>query len=363
MESPKRFIVPVDHFLMNPSINLKKYVANELPAYCFQDSDPSYIQSDFNNLNKVEVFDSDICNNTECFKEDDLAPFQQKPTPIEREKMTLYMMVESEDATLELYERAWLEDMFQKKIECLPLVSIVDTILPSDAWYMVQRPHSQKWNKWFHHLQRKGIPFRILHLSDEFVSDLIECYALPNCKAVVRNYMRPDVPSVSHIQTIPLGYHHKANQESITPFSERKWVWSFHGTDWFGRKEQLEPFHVFQPNDCRFQPNWNHPSGSTESEYLKALTQSKYCPIMAGNNSETFRLYEALEAGTLPVTTIKDKEYLESIEKEIGLSKLYGWEDPVNVIRSNRGSDEIQKEVRRRWSEWKKRIQSHIIGL
>lgn len=84
---------------------------------------------------------------------------------------------------------------------------------------------------------------------------------------------------------------------------------------------------------------------------------------MAGNNVETFRLYEALEAGALPVTTITDKEYLDQIEKELGLSSLYGWENPIEVIQLNRGSNEIQTEVRKRWSEWKKRIQSGISSL
>jgi GR25 family glycosyltransferase involved in LPS biosynthesis len=364
MESTKRFTVPVDHFLMNPFIGLQKYVANDLPAYCFQDNDPSYVQSDFNNLQRKDVFDSDICNNTECFQEEDLARFllQHHSPKTESDRMILYQMVESEDAPLELYERVWLEDMFQKKIECRPLVSITDaTDLPHDAWYMVQRPHSQKWNKWFHHLQRKGTPFRILHLSDEFVSDMIGCYTLPCCKAVVRNYIRPDTPLLPHIKTIPLGYHHKAS--TVTPFSNRKWVWSFHGTDWFGRREQVEPFRIFQPNDCRFQATWNDPSGSNQQEYLSSLSDSKYCPIMAGNNQETFRLYEALEAGTLPVTTIKDKEYLEWIEKEMGLSALYHWNDPMKVWTENLGSDAIQQKVRQRWLEWKKRIQTAIQPL
>jgi hypothetical protein len=84
---------------------------------------------------------------------------------------------------------------------------------------------------------------------------------------------------------------------------------------------------------------------------------------MAGNNTETFRLYEALEAGTLPVTTIKDKEYLDWIEKEMGLSALYHWNDPMKVFTENLGSDNIQQEVRRRWSEWKKIIQAAIRPL
>lgn len=375
IESTTRFTTPVDHFLMSPMTGLTKYVATQLPAYCFQDTDPSYIQSNFNDLNRSDVFDSDICNNTDSFSEEERSIFSSSlsscsnslPQPQTQnpymEDMILYQMVDSEDQPLELYERKWLEDMFQRRIQCRSLTSVMDSNLPSEAWYMVQRPYSQKWNKWFEYLQKNGTPFRILHMSDEFVSDHIECYSLPNCKGVVRNYIRSDIPEMSHIKTIPLGYHHKATADRCIPFSERKLVWSFHGTEWFGRRDKLEVLQAFQPNDCRFQPDWNHPSGTTEVDYLSSLSNSKYCPIMAGNNVETFRLYEALEAGVLPVTTITDKMYLDHIENEMGLSKLYGWENPVRVLKENRGSDAIQQEVRKRWSYWKERIQNEISSL
>lgn len=264
-----------------------------------------------------------------------------------------------------LYEHAWLEDLFGQPLTLLPLTS-TDTDLPPNAWYLVQRPHSVKWNKWFHQLQRKNIPFKILHLSDEFGTDIIGCYDLPNCKAIVRTYPRPDLYDAPFpsLVTIPLGYHHRPTPStSHIPFSERPLVWSFHGTKWFDREAQLAPLAPFTPNDCRLQPEWNHPTATTKEEYLQSLSQTKYCPILRGNNVETFRLYEALEAGSLPVTTITGGDFLAWIEKELGLSSLYGWENPVNVLQEGRGTDAIQQEVQQRWKAWKERIREQIRAL
>lgn len=380
MESDTRFNLPVDHFLMNPLVGLKHYVATPLPAFCFQDSDPRYIQSNFNDLQRSDVFDSDICNNNECFSPSDLLHYMDPSSPvsvlaqsvvkgpIERKReIILYRMVESDSDPTdlnELYERVWLEDMFKAKIVCKPLVTIEEIDFPQNAWYMMQRPHSQKWNKWFHHLQRKGIQFNILHLSDEYLNDMIGCYSLPNCKWVVRNYHRPDTSFMLNVITIPLGYHHKQpSEESITlPFSKRKWIWSFHGTDWFNRREQLETFQSIYPNECRLQANWNDPNGSTSSEYLTALLDSRFCPILRGNNVETFRFYEALEAGAVPVTMIADKDYMDFINKELNLFSLYEWDCPKKMMMrmTVEKGDHIQSEIQSRWSEWKSRIRLQL---
>ena len=70
---------------------------------------------------------------------------------------------------------------------------------------------------------------------------------------------------------------------------------------------------------------------------------------------DTFRLYEALEAGTLPVT-VESNEYTAWIDKHLQLSELYRWTDP-SVIQTD-VTDEIQKEVGLRWSKWKEQIKA-----
>jgi GR25 family glycosyltransferase involved in LPS biosynthesis len=65
----------IDHLLGSSAMNLTKYVATPLLTYCFQETDPSYMNSNFNDINRKDTFDSDIWNNTDCFTVDDLKPF------------------------------------------------------------------------------------------------------------------------------------------------------------------------------------------------------------------------------------------------------------------------------------------------
>jgi GR25 family glycosyltransferase involved in LPS biosynthesis len=299
-QSEQKSFTSIDHILGHPIVGLVTYVATPLLTSCFQESDAVYMNSQFDNLLRHDQFDSDIWNNTECFSEEELASFRGvKPT--DDKEMVVYYYSESQDKPYELYERAWLEDMFQRTIRVQPLTNWT-TLLPSNSWVLVQRPYSALFDSYFRMLDTEGIPFKVLHLSDEFTSDCVDFYRLPQCKGVVRNYYRSDVEELEKVVTIPLGYHYKASKEQAErPMAERELVWSFHGTNWFGRGKMLTGLDDVTPHRCLLLPDWNHPSQLGEKEYLDMMTNSRYVPILPGNHAETFRLYEALEAGAIPV--------------------------------------------------------------
>jgi hypothetical protein len=303
-----------------------------------------YVHAAFNNLHTANEFDSDICNNVECFTEDEL---QTKPT-----LRTMYHM--ATPTPYEVYEQTWLEDMMQVKWNLAPLLP--ETSLVPNSWFLIQRPYLPQFVHLFAQLNQRNMPFHVLHLSDEFGQDDITFYSLPMCKSVVRNYLRDDLPDLSHIHVIPLGYHHKP---TITnkPWTDRELMWSFHGTDWFDRSKQLQPLSTFVPHSCHLQPDWNHSTATKPQQYLNHLSNSKFCPILRGNNDETFRLYEALEAGCLPVTTITNATYLNWVDKHLRLSSLYQWTNPVATMQSNTITESLRLEVGKRWLNWKQQIQ------
>jgi GR25 family glycosyltransferase involved in LPS biosynthesis len=61
----------IDHFLGHPMFGLKKYVLNNLLTSCFQEDDPTYVNSQFDNFSRVDSFDSDIWNNVEVWSEEE----------------------------------------------------------------------------------------------------------------------------------------------------------------------------------------------------------------------------------------------------------------------------------------------------
>ena len=358
-----------DHLLGHPSVGLVKYFTNPLLSYCFQEEDPVYVNSQFNDLHREDTFDSDLWNNKECFSEEELAPFREAvqntaevfvaesaSNPVTKPSeplapLRVYYMP-NDDKPLHLYEQKWLEDIMGTTLQ---FISILSHEIIDNSWYLLQRPHSEKMNHFFSILNDRGIRFKVLHVSDEFATDVISFYALPLCKAVVRNYLR-DVPQLPHIHTIPLGYHHKY-EGALKPWDERELVWSFHGTDWFDRATQLRPLTEYVPFSCSLQPSWNHPTAIKEKKYLSLLGNSKFCPVLKGNNMETFRFYEALEAGSLPVAMEKNA-YTEWIDSQMDLSSLYEWTNPA--VMNMAMSDTVYKMVLLRWKEWKTKMNRMI---
>ena len=347
--SDQKLFAACDHFLMHPSLGLTKYVLQPFLARCFQDDDPIYCASHFNDLQRTDTFDSDICNNNECFQQKEITHFQQKRV------IDLYHF-QATDGIFELYEREWLEDMLQVTIQCRPILT---TKLPANSWFLVQRPHLDAFQTLFVSLAKQNIPFHVLHLSDEFGMDSLSFYDLSMCKTIIRNYPRA-LPRFPHLYVLPLGYHYRSVTKKT--WEERKLVWSFHGTDWFERSKQLEPLLMVEPHSCHFQPDWNHATMTPKEEYLSILGNSKFCPILRGNHVETFRLYEALEAGALPITTITDKGYIGWIEEHMGLSSLYPWTEPLLAIQQGQ-SESIRQAVSERWSLWKESIRTICAAL
>lgn len=333
--SVDKLCIPVDHLIGHPVIGLTKYVANNLLTFCFQEEDQQYNNAAFNDLQTEKKFDSDIYNHTECF---DVSTYEN---PINH-PINLYYL--SQEAPV-LYEHTWLQDIFCRPIQYVKY----EGTLQENAWCLLQRPHIQEWNTI---LSTQTTPFQILHLSDEFGTDDITSYNLPACKKVIRNYFRPITDS-KKVTVIPLGYHHKS--DTVKPIQDRKLVWSFHGTDWFGRGDLLKQFVEYTPYHCKLQPQWNDPGQTKQNVYLLDLGNSKFCPVLRGNHEETFRLYEALEAGTLPIA-VEANDYTRWIDEHLKLSELYDWTNPKTMDLPI--GEEIQKEVVKRWAQWKENVKA-----
>ena len=358
--SNPNFICEYDHFIAHRYIGLKKYILTPLITRCFQDDDIKYINSQFNDLSRTNNFDSDIWNNTECFSEKDLQPFTNDYT-------TIYHL---EDKEPDFYEKEWLSEIFPKHTyERLP-----DSLqeMKKDCWLFIQRNYNTKWKHFLNILSIQNIKFNILHLSDEFDTDGqctedISFYTNPNCKKVVRNYCRSDTPDLPHILTIPLGYHHKGSENKT--FEERNLIWSFHGNDWFNRKAHLDNLQSLVPHSCHFVTEWDSPNMTKKDKYINDLSKSKFCPILRGNNVETFRLYEALETGSIPVYIRQpgDDLFWKMISTNLQIDEIHTWNGGllfINHLLENPIKAELyRKKLYNNWLQWKQNIKQAILKL
>jgi GR25 family glycosyltransferase involved in LPS biosynthesis len=388
-----------DHMICNIHEHLNIYFTNPLLAGCFQDDDPSYCNSKFNDFSRVDKFDSDLWNNTDRFTPEEvravandseldiggalvearvsiavaeplasiavaepLASIAAPVAPVEcivpsstltspaqpfvKAKASRFVSLVAMDMS-KWYEFAWIKQIFSF-MPNFEIELLRHDDRPTDVpIVVVQRPVEETaivlkgWSD-------AGLEFYVLHMSDEFCSDPIDFYKLPGCKGVVRNYLRTEE---SKVVTIPLGFHWAIpNGEPYIhtprpPF--RELAWSFVGTGWLGRREKLNPLTLVDENKVVFMDDWNSPDMLAREECLSIMLNSWCIPCPSGHNGETFRFYEALEAGAVPIVVRENNEaFLKFVASHFQIMVANNWEHAAQLVYTLKKQTEVYEKYR-----------------
>ncbi len=391
-----------DHIMCGPNSDLITYFLTPMVAGCYQDDDPVYASSEFNNFSRVDKFDSDLWNNDERFSKEEIA-YQLSLYKTERtfggsldiiyssapqytnqvlsntKNLPFRFMCMKEHAFdfSKLCERDWLFEIMGGITTAL-----VDTVEwtsppPKDCpIFILQRPYVEAATKLLRAWSDAGSKFKILHLSDEATEehnkDSIEAYSFSGCVNVLRFYRRDDIPKEveKRVHIIPLGYREgrcvplNAKTPHI-PF--REYHWSFFGTNWMDRMNAMKPLLEAKfANRYKFFSQWNDPTGLSAKEYTDIMLNSMFVPCPAGMNHETFRLYEALECGAIPlvIKTTENERWFSWISNKIPLLPIRDWNDAVRLmmtLMSNQRRIEVYRdELLKGWSKWKTEVAKDV---
>jgi GR25 family glycosyltransferase involved in LPS biosynthesis len=413
-----------DHMICNIHDYMNIYFTNPLIAGCFQDDDPVYCNSQFNDFSRVDKFDSDLWNNTERFTEEEVFSASSSlvassasasasasaseldimgaladasaSSSIAASPSALSSLATAQPSSLtaypkdnrrrfvsicgppmdmsKMYEYAWFKMIFPDDKYNLEVFS-VETPPKDIPIVIVQAPHvseiADKLATW----SSAGATFYVLHLSDEYSADRVDFYDLPGCLGVIRNYLRKDVAENSKVSVIPLGFHWalpRCNPALNTPRPPfREFGWSFVGTGWAGRKEKLEVLNGIP--DCKsklvFMDEWNSPKMLGREESLGVLLNSWFVPCPAGNNAETYRIYEALEAGAVPVIVKEEsnEEFLQLIGRYLPIMVCDNWAHAGQLIFTLLKNVELYEQYRNSllntWEQSKIRVKDTIMQV
>jgi len=162
------------------------------------------------------------------------------------------------------------------------------------------------YEEYFARYEAARIPYAVIHLSDEYYRDSNLFYDHDMCKFVIRNYFHPGLARMPKVTTIGLGWRDGFAKEPVAriPWLEREITVSFAGNVHHELREQfIGAFRGVQPNAFHLtRDGFNSANGLPLPEYKALMANSKYvlCPI--GHwNIDSFRIYEALEAGAVPI--------------------------------------------------------------
>jgi hypothetical protein len=142
----------------------------------------------------------------------------------------------------------------------------------------------------------------LFHASDEWFSQDYRTYRY--FQYVIRTHHARAFERRGRILVVPLGWPNETRHLTQSrPASSRPLIWSFAGSSVRTRPDLRRAFSELMPHYCvTYRRPGRGEKRLTPSEYERLLRESVFCPAPMGNvMAETWRLYEALEAGSIPI--------------------------------------------------------------
>ena len=198
----------------------------------------------------------------------------------------------------------------------------------------------------------------LFHLGDETGSyDLSQIYH--KCTYVFRTFCSNKYFDNEKVKCIPLGYKSGIVNKKT---SYRKYKWSFTGTPHkSSRHDLLFQLSAIKPFFCHKTEKFNKKIIEV-NEMSDVLSATEFLPCPNGFfHPDTYRLYEALECGCIPIVENAYK-YYDRLYPNNPFIKIGKWIDAQNIIK-NWNIEKIkdkQDECNKWWKNYKINLQAFI---
>jgi hypothetical protein len=222
------------------------------------------------------------------------------------------------------------------------------------------KPHFNEYIQVFRNYKDAKKEFYVIHLSDEYANDPIDWYEWAT--HVYRPYVR-NIPG-NNITYLPLGPYRTTKK--INDLRNRKLIWSFFGTGWNNRADKINDLKIIGPNECRLFDSWADSNQVNSETYSEICLNSIFMPCPGGQNVETFRFYEALEHGVIPlyVRQGEDDTHFKFLANYLPLPIIDSWDNVKNVIVTFLQKPEeliaYRNKLFEAWGIWKEEIKANV---
>ena len=198
---------------------------------------------------------------------------------------------------------------------------------------------------YFARYEAAGVPYAVIHLSDEYYRDSYKFYDHSTCLWIARNYWHPELSMRPKVITFGLGWKNGLQAAlAALPTASREYAVSFAGNIHHEfRRNFVQAFADIKPNKFHLTyDGFDSKSGLDIESYAALMKQSKYvlCPI-GHCNIDSFRVYEALEAGAIPITIS-----ITSMQRWLYWDQLFDAPVPwISVPSIQYAHDELSKKL------------------
>jgi hypothetical protein len=272
------------------------------------------------------------------------------------------------------YERDWLlqllrplylhEVEWHQQNETFVLPSSGKVVLVESARHLMEAEIRQLNLEVFEHQRAQRLQtlqdvehLMICHISDEEGLDGDRWYpALPPQRTVLREFPHPRFERFPQVCNLPLGPTRAAMINlPWVPASCRQHPWCFMGTLWPGttRQQAVACFQQQIPHGF-VHGSKGFGKGLANDHYVYQLHQSKFSVCPEGSRHfETFRFYESLELGAIPLTLLSKAELNALFTEPWPLPFFSSWEQAAGfaqaLLADSTAMDSLQWRLRCWW--------------
>jgi hypothetical protein len=263
-----------------------------------------------------------------------------------------------------LFEVDWLRYLVSDVAEYINVESNADKVETNSNTLLICN-HAVPYRVVLDKLRQNGKKYAVVLLSDENLREPCEWLHDPNCVGLLRNYVHPNQINHPKVTVFGLGYKRGFKEHCNMYGENREFKWCFAGTPHGDRLSALNLFKNIQPHQKHLCSGFGAKDGLSTQDYVTMLNNSIFALTPEGQDSmDSFRLYEALEAGCIPITKLESKQF--TIRPSYWHAVFYGennipfifketWEECLNAVQdySEKDIKTKQKECVIFWNRWK----------
>ena len=204
----------------------------------------------------------------------------------------------------------------------------------------------------------------LIHLGDEGGAekkDLV--YSL--CEHIWRTFSLPMFKNFKNVTSIPIGYKCDPIKDNIN-ILKRNYKWSFLGTTHgSSRYDLLNKHKNIMPNFINLTEDFSGKKSMDTNDYYKILNNSIFAPIPHGYfHPETYRLYEALEAGCIPIIE-NPFQFFDNFLPNNPLPSVNSWEDSSTIIKkyleNKKDIETLENKINDWWTQHKENLKETFL--
>lgn len=242
----------------------------------------------------------------------------------------------------------WILNLLSKlEIE---IINDTQNLNENDSLIIVDHMISTKESFYFD-LSNKVKKIFLIHLGDEGGAEKKDL-VYPLCEHIWRTFSLPMFKNFKNVTSIPIGYKCDPIKDNIN-ILKRNYKWSFLGTTHgSSRYDLLDKHKNIMPNFINLTEDFSGKKSMDTNDYYKILNNSIFAPIPHGYfHPETYRLYEALEAGCIPIIE-NPFQFFDNFLPNNPLLSVNSWEDSSTIIKKYLENKKDIEILRNKINDW-----------